>query len=195
MGKSAAVVPAVAPVTEPAPITPEETDRTMVTGSNPEESERRRPVEEPLASPEHTTLLDDGNQLLLVTQQSPVEEPVAAPVEHTWANLEEVLLRRTEKETTTAELPATAPVSAPAPVTVPRSPYLNPWRVRELSPQGGGPRRGYSPMDEYFGSARVRGGFPGGFRGQELRRERDILRGREIRRGSWSGRKTPPLMD
>ena len=98
MGKSAAVVPAVAPVTEPAPLTPEETDRTLVTGSTPEEAERRSPVEEPLASPEHTTLLDDGNQLLLVIQQSPVEEPVAAPVEHTWASLEEVLLRRTEKD-------------------------------------------------------------------------------------------------
>ena len=32
VGKSVAVVPAVAPVTEPAPITPEGTDRTMVKG-------------------------------------------------------------------------------------------------------------------------------------------------------------------
>ena len=121
MGKSVAVVPAVAPVTEPAPITLEETDRTMVM----EESERRRPVEEPLASPAHTPLLDI-EQLFLVIQQSPVEEPVAAPVECTWASLEEELLRRTEKETTTAELPATAPVSVPAPVTVPRTPLIEP---------------------------------------------------------------------
>ena len=51
VGKSVAVVPAVAPVTDPAPITPEGTCRTMVTGSTPEEAERRRPVEEPLAAP------------------------------------------------------------------------------------------------------------------------------------------------
>ena len=44
VGKSVAVVPAVAPVTEPAPITPEGTSRTMVTGSSPEEAERRRKV-------------------------------------------------------------------------------------------------------------------------------------------------------
>ena len=58
VGKSVAVVPAVAPVTVPAPITPEGTDKTMVTGSTPEEVERRKPVEEPLASPEHTAVLD-----------------------------------------------------------------------------------------------------------------------------------------
>ena len=40
-GKSVADVPAVAPVTVPAPITPEGTCRTMVTGSTPEEAERR----------------------------------------------------------------------------------------------------------------------------------------------------------
>ena len=138
----------------------------MVTGSTPEEAERRSPVEEPLASPEHTPLLDI-EQLLLVIQQSPVKEPVAAPVEHTWASLEEVLLRRTEKETTTAELPATAPVSVPAPVTVPRTPDGT-WRVRESSPQGGGPRRSYSPMDRYYG------GFHGNRKDQEIRRDREI---------------------
>ena len=41
VGKAVAVVPAAAPVTEPAPITPEGTGRTMVTGSTPEEAERR----------------------------------------------------------------------------------------------------------------------------------------------------------
>ena len=40
-GKSVADVPAVAPVTVPAPITQEGTCRTMVTGSTPEEAERR----------------------------------------------------------------------------------------------------------------------------------------------------------
>ena len=38
-GKLVADVPAVSPVTEPAPKTPEGTCRTMVTGSTPEEAE------------------------------------------------------------------------------------------------------------------------------------------------------------
>ena len=45
-----------------------------------------------------------------------------------------------------AELPAAAPVSVPAPATVPRTPD-GAWSVRESGPRGGGPRRGYSPMD------------------------------------------------
>ena len=168
MGKSVAVVPAVAPVTEPAPIIPEGTDRTMVTGSTPEEEERRSPVEEPLASPVHTALLE-REQLLaqLVAYNERSERSLQ------WLQR----LGSTEKETTTAELPATAPVSVPAPVTVPRTPDRT-WRVRESSPQRGGPSRGYSLRDEYFG-----------------RRDREIQREREIRRGSWNGQKTPPLMD
>ena len=50
-GRSLAEVPAAIPVTEPAPKTPEGTCRTMVTGSTPEEAERWRPVEEPVAAP------------------------------------------------------------------------------------------------------------------------------------------------
>ena len=166
--KSVAVVPAVAPVTEPAPITPEGTVRTMVTGSTPDEAERRSPVEEPLASPEHTAVLD---QLVLWTQQL---------VSSSRSSLQQQMISRTEKEITTAELPATAPVSAPSPATVPRTPDGT-WRVRESGPQGGGPRRGYSPMDGYFG------GFHGNRRVREIQAP--------FRRGSWNGRKTPPLLD
>ena len=155
-GKSVADVPAVAPVTEPAPKTPEGTCRTMVTGSTPEEAEQRSPVEEPLASPEYTA------ELLQLAQQLEVR-----------SSLQLQRLSRTEKEITTAELPATAPVSAPTPVTVPRTPDGT-WRVRESSPQGGGPRRGYSPMDRYFG------GFHGNRKDQEIRAP--------FRRGSWNGR-------
>ena len=115
-GKSVADVPAVAPVTEPAPKTPEGTCRTMVTGSTPEEAERRRPV----------------------------EEPVAAPVTNPAWSEEWLRIRRTEKEITAAEVPATAPVTVPAPATVPRPPDGT-WRVMEAGPQGGGPSRGYSP--------------------------------------------------
>ena len=178
VGKSVADVPAVSLVTEPAPKTPEGTCRTMVTGSTPEEAEWRRPVEEPLASPEHTAVLDmdsiqfNSNQLLLLTQQL---------VSGSRSSLQQQVISRTEKEITTAELPATAPVSAPTPATVPRTPDGT-WRVRESSPQGGGPRRGYSPMDGYFGS------FRGGFRGD--RRAREIRA--PFRRGYWIGRKTPP---
>ena len=125
VGKSVAVVPAVAPVTEPAPIIPEGTDRTMVTGSTPEEVERRRPVEEPLASPVHTALLDREH----LSQRL---EQLAASSRSSLQRLQR--LGRTEKETTTAELPATAPVSAPTPATVPRTPDRT-WRVRESSPQ------------------------------------------------------------
>ena len=53
-----AEVPAAAPVTVPAPKTPDGTCRTMVTSRTPEEAERRSPVEE----------------------RSMAEEPVAAPV-------------------------------------------------------------------------------------------------------------------
>ena len=115
MGKLVAVVPAVAPVTEPAPITPKGTDRTMVTGSTPEEAERRSSVEEPLASPEHTALLD-CEQLLLLAQQ------LASSSRSSLLQLQTI--SRTEKEITTAELPATDPVSAPTPATVPRTPDL-----------------------------------------------------------------------
>ena len=135
MGKSAAVVPAVAPVTEPAPLTPEETDRTLVTGSNPEESERRRPVEEPLASPELLNLLD------MFTAAAAAS---AATAERSVQQL--LRLGSAEKESTTAELPATAPVSVPVPVTVPSTPDRA-WRVWDT-------RKCHSPMDEYFGSAR-----------------------------------------
>ncbi len=117
-GKSVADVPAVAPVTVPPPITPEGTCRTMVTGSTPEEAERRSPVEEPLASPEHTAEL---LQLLQLLQQLEVSSR---------SSLQLQMISRTEKEITTAELPATAPVSAPTPATVPRTPDGT-WRVRE----------------------------------------------------------------
>ena len=113
VGKSVAVVPAVAPVTVPEPITPEGTDRTMVTGSTPEEVERRKPVEDPLASPVHTASLD-SEQLLALSEQLIVDSG---------SYLQRLQrLCSTEKETTTAELPATAPVSVPVPVTVPRTP-------------------------------------------------------------------------
>ena len=45
-GRSVDEVPAAAPITEPAPKTPDGTCRTMVTGRTPEEAERRRPMEE-----------------------------------------------------------------------------------------------------------------------------------------------------
>ena len=121
----------------------------MVIGSTSEEAERRRPV----------------------------EEPVAAPVTNPAWKEEWLRTIRTEKEITAAEVPAAAPVSVPAPVTVPRTPDGT-WRVREADPQGGGPRRGYSPMDRYFG----------GFHGNRKDRERRA----PLRRGSWNGRKTPP---
>ena len=129
----------------------------MVTGSTPEEAERRRPVEEPLA------------ELLQQAQQLEVR-----------SSLQLQRISRTEKEITAAELPAAAPVSVPAPATVPRTPDGT-WRVRESGPQGGGPRRGYSPIDGYFG------GFHGNRRVREIQAP--------FRRGSWNGRKTPPLLD
>ena len=106
-----------------------------------------------------------------------MEEPVPAPVTNLAWKEEWLRTIRTEKEITA---PATTPVSVPAPVTVPRTPDGT-GRVREAGPQGGGLRRGYSPMDRYFG----------GFHGNWKDRERQA----PLRRGSWNGRKTPPLLD
>ena len=85
----AAEVPAAAPITEPAPKTPDGTCRTMVTGRTLEEEERRRPV----------------------------EEPVAAPVTNPAWSEEWLRIRRTEKKIPVAEVPAAAPVTVPAPKT------------------------------------------------------------------------------
>ena len=62
-------------------------------------------MEEPLASPVTTA------ELLQQAQQLEVR-----------ISLQLQRISRTEKEITVAELPATAPVSVPAPATVPRTP-------------------------------------------------------------------------
>ena len=133
-------------------------------------------MEEPLAAPVTTAeQIQQLQQLELLQLQriSRTEKEITAAEE--WLRI-----RRLEKEIPAAEVPATAPVTVPAPATVPRTPDGT-WRVRESGPQGGGPRRGYSPMDRYFG------GFHGDRRVREIRAP--------FRRGSWNGRKTPPLLD
>ena len=77
VGKPVAVVPAVAPVTVPETITPEVTDRTMVTGSTPEEAERRRP--EPAPAPKTPERTGWG----------PAEQRRRRPVEETLETFEE----------------------------------------------------------------------------------------------------------
>ena len=108
-GRSVAVVPAAAPVTEPAPKTPEGTCRTMVTGRTPEEAERRRPVEE--------------RSMAVEPVDAPVTEP--APVPAGSGALEEAFqeayLRRIAKERPAAEVPAAAPVTEPSPAPVTRN--------------------------------------------------------------------------
>ena len=91
--------------------------------------------------------------------------------------------RRIAKERPAAEVPAAALVTEPAPATVPRTPD-GAWRVMEAGPQGGGPTRGYSPIDRYFG------GFHGDRKDRE-RRAPSIL----LRRGSCNGRKSSLLLD
>ena len=163
--RSVAEVPAAAPVTEPVPKTPDGTCRTMVTGRTPEEAEWRRTVEErsmaevPVAAP--------------VTDPAPVPAGGGALAEA----FPEAYLRRIAKERPAAEVPAAAPVTEPAPAPVPRTPDGT-WRVMVAGSRGGGPRRGFSPLDRYFGSDR-----------KDRERRAPTI---DLRRGSWNGRKSPP---
>ena len=160
VGKSVAVVPAVAPVTEPEPITPEGTGRTMVTGSSPEEAESRRPEPAP-KTPERTGRgpaerrrmrpVDDTCGGEPCERRRPVEERSMAvelvepaPVPYTpfslgWWGAEHRRLRLLEEscggETVgrpAAEVPAAAPVTVPSPAPVTRN-LRGTWSVHPPS--------------------------------------------------------------
>ena len=139
----------------------------MVTGRTPAEVELRRTVEE--------------RSVAEVPAAAPVTDPDPAPITAGGRALAEAFpeayLRRTVEERLAAEVPAATPVTDPAPVPVPRTPDGT-WRVMVAGSRGGGPRRGFSPLDRYFGGDR-----------KDRERQAPII---DLRGGSWNGRKSPP---